>query len=78
MSPRCCTACDGRGKRVIARPGALIDRRGNVATRTLICGHCDGTGVEPFPGLGLSACTCGEAWSGHPNPHAINCPRHVQ
>lgn len=21
-------------------------------------------------------CSCGEAWSGHPNPHAITCPLH--
>lgn len=25
----------------------------------------------------LNSCTCGRVWEGHPNPHAITCPRHV-
>lgn len=24
-----------------------------------------------------SGCTCGRAWEGHPNPHAITCPEHA-
>lgn len=23
-----------------------------------------------------TGCTCGEAWSGHPNPHALTCPEY--
>lgn len=25
----------------------------------------------------IGGCTCGEAWRGHPNPHALTCPMHV-
>jgi hypothetical protein len=33
------------------------------------------TGAEDAP-LPLRPCSCGEAWAGHPEPHALSCAMH--
>ena len=52
---------------------AIAEQRARIERQRTSCTICG----KRWKSQGRT-CTCGEAWSGHPNPHAATCPKHTR
>lgn len=81
---KCPTCCCGPGEgcsspNCTGTPAAGVGASEPVednATESRSSGLRDGH-LDETEGGRVAACTCGRVWEGHPNPHAITCPKHI-